>query len=146
MLISLFLEDGEPVIVKVDNDGIQVTDSFELIGTGAYLARTILDERNYDSGLGLETAMYIVYEAKRFSETAEGVNKTTHIMVHHQSSKEPPTEDDPGAALSVITRTGLGFLADSYKRVGLQPVLIDQLPSIASTHRENWSNVSPRNQ
>jgi hypothetical protein len=77
--------DGLPCILTAANPGI-VTDHTKLgfwcIGSGSILAQASMFNRDYSWTFSVEKAAYMVYEAKRNSERANGVgDKETDITV-----------------------------------------------------------------
>jgi 20S proteasome alpha/beta subunit len=84
LLITGFIGE-EPIIVPVvfNEKGklaVAVSSTFSAIGSGANIATVLLNCRNYAAHEGYEKATYMVYEAKRFSEKAEGVGPKTHLV------------------------------------------------------------------
>jgi len=52
------------------------------IGSGAHAALAMLNHRQYTASVKRERAIYAIYEAKKFSEHADGVGANTQIMIH----------------------------------------------------------------
>lgn len=71
----------EPIIAKVGDYGVSLFEDSACIGSGGYIAEVILNERDHAKYRDFNRVLYTVFEAKRFSERAEGVNKTTYIAV-----------------------------------------------------------------
>ena len=131
LLITGFSSAGEPLIAKVDDSGVSMVEDFQAIGSGSYLATSILWEREYSSSCSESAAYYLVYEAKRFSERAEGINKTTTMvaLVPRQS-----------VSLLFFNDKGIAALADMYKRFGLQEYVESSLTDQCFWH---YSTVEP---
>src|SRR5438874_6274502 len=89
LILTGFIE-GLPVIIRVDNSSVQKVDSFSAVGSGEYLATAALDQRRYRAGMRAEEAVYLIYEAKRFSERAEGINENTIMFIQEDPGNDVP--------------------------------------------------------
>lgn len=119
VLMSGFV-GGKPVIVRADSESLCVVNSFAAIGTGEFLATTLLNERQYTSGVSLAEALYLVYEAKRFSEKAEGVNRRTNMYVQFSHPRENTADSPRWAHIQIVSETGLDELGKMFRQYGLQ--------------------------
>jgi len=84
LLIAGFI-NGHPLIVVISGGpkgklAIRMVDNYCAIGSGALIATVILNCRNYSNQDELEIALYLVYEAKRLSEKADGVGPITGLV------------------------------------------------------------------
>jgi hypothetical protein len=84
LLIAGFVNDVPMIaIAGADAKGhlsARLAGDFYAVGSGATIAMVILGCRDYHGGLRLNDALYYVYEAKRFSEKADGVGPLTHLL------------------------------------------------------------------
>jgi len=77
-------DDLGPSILTIRNPGISTDQSklgFWSIGSGSTLAQSSLFYRKYSWGMPLDEALYLVYEAKKLSQDATGVNDVTHLFI-----------------------------------------------------------------
>jgi hypothetical protein len=132
---------GKPVIACVQGDdkgklSVRGVDSFCAIGTGATIATVILNCRQYDDQEEIQNATYMVYEARRFSEKAEGVGPYTAMLI--QAPGQEHSVDK--AWVAFVSRDGIGMLETIFHSVGLMPKLtIEPFPAgflISSTDLE----------
>lgn len=98
ILVTGFLTPGDPMmaVVRVNDRVPTVERKFdrELIGEGMYPASLMLDVRGYDPlNTDIERACYIVYEAKRFSESVLSVGPGTRMKIHIPTVEKPTTEE-----------------------------------------------------
>jgi len=98
---------------------VSTTDSFCATGSGASIASVFLIQREYTPTVSLETATYLVYEAKKASEKDIGVGSVTVMMI-----QAPPSsiafEDKVNIAL--MNDEGKNQLEEVRRRFGLQPL------------------------
>ena len=72
----------KPLICKVGRDGdVSITDHFEMIGEGRYVAIPPMLRRQYNSSVSLMDAIYRVYEAKTLAEIVPSVGEDTSIDI-----------------------------------------------------------------
>jgi len=80
---------AKPYIFCVSEDGsVNRHNPFASIGSGGIIASAMLYKRNYMERCRVPTALYCVYEAKKMSESAPGVGKTTNLCVLFQPSRD----------------------------------------------------------
>jgi len=118
-LITGFI-DKIPMIIWVRIDDkiptVEIRFDYSAIGEGSLLAESIMKHRGYDVlNADLPTACYLVYEAKRFSESVDSVGPKTWLKIHAPVSKAD--EQDHRAYMTMdITAGGLGELDKWRKR------------------------------
>lgn len=56
--------------------------TYMAIGSGGEAAKAMLSHRGYRGNLEKEQALYLVYEAKKFSENSDGVGPKTQMLIH----------------------------------------------------------------
>ena len=84
---------GAPFIVVSDQDGAtSVHADFVAIGSGSYLARSMLLLRDHQSTDDLGKTLYSVYEAKRHAERESGVGSETRMYVLDEYGLKPVSE------------------------------------------------------
>jgi 20S proteasome alpha/beta subunit len=77
-----FRSSAKPLICKVDRSGeVAVSDHFEMIGEGRYVALPPILQRQYSSSVTLMDAVYRLYEAKTLAEIVPSVGEDTSIDV-----------------------------------------------------------------
>ena len=84
LLITGFVKRN-PIVVVISGGAkgrlaIRVADNYCAIGSGALISTVILNCRNYSNRDNIEVALYLVYEAKRLSEKADGVGPLTSMV------------------------------------------------------------------
>ena len=116
---------SEPVMVLVSIYGAKATSCrmFERveIGSGYPIARAMLSQRRYTSLASLEKALYLVYEAKRLSEWADGVGQMTQIMIHAPMSPGPTATVDH-SCFAYLSEAALVHLETLRKEFFVQPI------------------------
>lgn len=114
--------DHLPVIAKIENGIVSTSPSFALTGSGCFLASVPLCERDIGaSGVPVEHAAYMIYEAKRFSEKDSNVNDKITMCIQHEwdrGSGQPASK-----ALEWLPESALKKLESMYKSLGLQPLI-----------------------
>ena len=122
MLISAGIRDG--------NAYANVSGDTAIVGSGAVVAQTILNIRDYSHAIDPRKAVYIIYEAKKLSETVVSVGPKTWIEIHRPVSTPAP------ASGSVNVQWPLPGLFEKLDalcgRFGLQPINLEDLPSLQS--------------
>jgi 20S proteasome alpha/beta subunit len=124
LIIAGFI-NGKAQLFQVEENGqLLWNEHYVLIGSGTYEAHSILQQRSYVRTIELLDALYLVYEAKRWSEKARGVGNQNTVMQIVQPDPE-------GFRIGWIDpQVGIPFLEEKYKALNLQPVLLgDVLPS-----------------
>jgi hypothetical protein len=72
----------KPLICKIDRSAeVTVTDHFETIGEGRYVANPPLLRRQYNSDVSLMDAIYRLYEAKKLAEIVPSVGEDTSVDI-----------------------------------------------------------------
>jgi hypothetical protein len=115
LIISGFIQ-RVPHLAVVSWEGITENPHFACIGSGAWLAQAILNHREYTLGIDIDQAMYLIYEAKKFSEKENAVGEATIIFVQ----ETPLSSADRSVTLRPVSRYGLLHLEEQYRRFGLQ--------------------------
>ncbi|MEP7366370.1 MAG: hypothetical protein ABI972_24185 [Acidobacteriota bacterium] len=130
LIITGFIE-GSPVMLKVDLEEkhyitIDPEYDFCAAGSGEEAAKLLLNHRGADPlKTSLEEACYAIYEAKKFSEMAEGVGPVTHIYIH-------ANRGDGKLCYNELSEKALEHLEEVRKRSSLQPVT-DLMPKFPSS-------------
>jgi 20S proteasome alpha/beta subunit len=124
LIIAGFL-NGKAHLIQIEEDGQAIwNEHYVLIGSGTYEAHSILQQRTYVRTVELLDAIYLVYEAKRWSEKAKGVgDRNTSLQVLSPSRE--------GFEIGwVDPLVGIPFLEEKYKAFNLQPIAMGEpLPS-----------------
>jgi len=105
LILSGYVEEM-PFLFMVSCEGVDEHRHFAVIGTGSWLAQAALLQREYTSATDVEEALYLVYEAKKFSEKDDYVGKRTMILV--QESPLNPT--NPAVTVRTVSLDGLRHL------------------------------------
>lgn len=116
LILSGYVE-GIPYLFTVAHSGVVEHRHFACIGTGGWLSQASLLHREYISGTNINEALYLVYEAKKFSEKDDHVGPETLILV-----QEPPANSlKPALTIRTVSRCGIAHLEEQYRTFGLQP-------------------------
>jgi hypothetical protein len=124
ILVTGFLQDV-PIMVRVEVDdnrtsSVAVSHDYDATGEGAYASITLLKWRGYDPlNATKEMAAYLLYEAKRFSESVASVGPKTRIKLH--LSCGPSTEKNQYSWLDFDDEK-LSVLEAYRKRFFIQPI------------------------
>jgi len=112
LIIAGFVNHGtsmKPLICKIARSGeVSITDHFETIGEGLYVARPPLLMREYNSEVSLMDAIYRLYEAKTLAEIVPSVGKDTSIDVLYPN----------GELEQVSSRKGYDLLDKMFRKYG----------------------------
>jgi len=96
----------------------ELAGDMAVVGSGFALAQGLLRVRGYSAGTSLQRAIYLAYEAKKYSENSPGVGPKTGILVVYPN----------GTGKSFGPRYYL-FLEESRKLFGLQSIDPAALPN-----------------
>jgi hypothetical protein len=113
LLVCGFISEQEPVICVVNSDNTGrvfltgLASHHAAIGTGGNIATVLLNCRDYYKQLPVEKAIYLVYEAKRLSERADGVGAGTTLITMA-----------PGAMCGFVGDEGQAYLKDIFQTHG----------------------------
>ena len=123
LLLSGFISTT-PVIILIDGDAkgnlrISRPPNFAAIGTGANIVTVLLMCREQNDHDRLEDTIYKVYEAKRFSEKAEGVGLFTAVWCHVPGE----AESTEAACLGHVSLSGVAALEAAFNASGLKQKL-----------------------
>jgi hypothetical protein len=114
ILVAGFIGES-PHLYGIWNDcAVRRIYTFEAVGSGATIARSVLRQRGFVSAMSLDEAAYYVWEAKRFSEIAPGVGAQTDFEVLSPDGKM-------GLQHAAIRPT----LDGAYRKFGLQKYIRD---------------------
>jgi 20S proteasome alpha/beta subunit len=73
-LLIVYFDSQESILVKIEDNGeLEICSNFSAIGSGMYIAESVLFQREHSRGEGLANAIYHVYEAMRLGAYAPGV-------------------------------------------------------------------------
>ena len=103
---------------------VKLAHSFCAIGSGALIATVILNCRDYHERENFSPAIYMVYEAKRFSEKADGVGPKTKFIWTAPLIDEEPTRKGIG----FVSDFGLAYLEAMFQRTGLKASFVMDEP------------------
>jgi 20S proteasome alpha/beta subunit len=123
LIIAGFVK-GQGCLLYVGQDAVvEWREHYCVSGSGYFEAHSILQQRGYVRTIELVEAIYLAYEAKRWSEKALGVgDKNTVLQVLY------PEQSGIGAEL-VSPSIGIPFLDGLYAKFGLQTPVVHALPS-----------------
>jgi hypothetical protein len=125
IIVTGFIRD-EPIMLKarIDSDrqsSVDVAQDIELAGEGEYAAKTLLKWRDYDPlNTPRDAALYLIYEAKKFSENVSSVGPVTRIKLH-LSCRPPGPEPNQYAWLDADARF-ITELESQRKKLFIQPI------------------------
>ncbi len=112
LIVAGFVRHGramKPLICKVARDGeVSITDHFEAIGEGRYVATPPLLRRQYSSTVSLMDAIYRLYEAKTLAEIVPSVGEDTSIDILYPD----------GTLEQVSSKKGYDLLDVMWKKYG----------------------------
>jgi len=112
---------GEPMLMYTGYEGgtpyTRLASEVAVIGSGLSIAMPILRIRKYRASISVRRAIYLVYEAKRYSENAPSVGPKTAIAILY-----------PNGNARSLGRPYYRKLEDSRQRFGLQPINLEALP------------------
>ena len=101
---------------------VQETRGFVAIGSGCYVAESVMFQRKHLFFDPLEQTIYKVYEAQRLGSIAPGVGEEFSMAVLRYNA------DFPRAEINVIGDSGQEFLANKYQEFGPRKVAQFDLP------------------
>jgi hypothetical protein len=128
-LIIIVFIDRQPSIFKINMDGtIEDCENFATIGSGTYIAESVLYQRKQDSRLPLGPSVYHVFEAMKLGSIAPGVGEEHTINVLY-----PPGERRNDVVGEVLTEKAKEFLERQFKKFGPKPFQRLPLPP------ESWT-------
>jgi hypothetical protein len=115
LLVTGFIKDKPLIVAVAANEKgkltVRVVDHFFAIGSGALIATVILNCRGYNNMESLDSALYMVYEAKRLSEKADGVGPYTRLIVTGPDARWPNK--------GIISDRGREHLESIFTKIGL---------------------------
>lgn len=119
LIIGGFL-NGQTHLLQVDEDGsVKWREHYALIGSGTYEAHSMLQERGYVRTVELMDAIYLSYEAKRWSEKSRGLVTAIPLSWSFAPFR--------GGGINigwVDPLVGIPFLDEAFGRFNLQPVTL----------------------
>lgn len=125
-IVAGFESDRFPILIKTHvRDGAKIKEEFACIGEGAYLAQASLLNRGYSDMMPFNTALYAVYEAKRFAEGAPSVGSATSMAIASMDGN-----------LKLVNLTGIRALRALYDSLGRKPlatIAFDEESSLEAT-------------
>ncbi len=111
LIVAGFIKHGttmKPLICKVSRSGaVSISDHFEAIGEGLYVASPPLLQRQYDSNVSLIDAVYRLFEAKTLAEIVPSVGKDTSIDILY-----------PTGELEQVSDRGYDMLESMFRKYG----------------------------
>jgi hypothetical protein len=124
-VVAGFLE-CEPVIIRVEKEGVGRVPFCAAIGIGGYHADTLLSWRKITQFTNLEWVLYYAYEAKKFGELCSGDVGERTIMEVLSLDVEGKFQID------LVRESGFEILEGWFKRFRPQPMThLDRLPESA---------------
>jgi hypothetical protein len=117
LIVTGFLPNGSPIIIKISRGQAWSCDEFAVIGTGTTIAETALYERTQNRNDPLEATVYQVYEAKRLAEKAPYVGKRFNMVILQK-----------GVNAKLLTADGTKFCVRQFARFGPRPFKPSPLP------------------
>lgn len=124
LLLSGFLEQTPIIVSAWDDDQntihVDTVETYMAIGEGQDAASVMLNHRNYREALPIQTATYLVYEAKRIAEQVGSVGTGTSVIIW----QAPPDPSDPNtkARVVILNANALAVLDGLFRRFGPQPI------------------------
>ena len=116
-LLAGFLSDGVPLLLQAHGSfPVAIRENYAVAGTGAELAQSVLQHREYYDSSSLPGALYTVYEAKRYAERVATVGKATFMSVIRV-----------GEMIKAVSDEGYRYLDAQFKRFGPQPININKV-------------------
>jgi hypothetical protein len=87
-LLIIYFEPQESMLIRIDENGkLEICSNFAAVGSGMYIAESVLFQREHSRGDRLADSIYHVYEAMRLGAYAPGVG-TQFVMGIVQFSKQ----------------------------------------------------------
>lgn len=81
-LIIVTITKGHPKIFRVHDTGmVEICHNFAAVGSGLYIAESLLFLREYNADIPLRDAMYSVFEAMTFGSHAPGVGEAFSMSI-----------------------------------------------------------------
>jgi hypothetical protein len=81
-LIVVTIAEGHPKIFRVHETGmVEICHNFAAVGTGLYIAESLLFLREYNADISLRDGMYSVFEAMTFGSRAPGVGEAFSVSI-----------------------------------------------------------------
>lgn len=68
-------------VSDTDTPTVSFSPAYRAVGSGSSIAETLLSIRDYTTQDSVERAIYVLYEAKKYSERAAGVGPDTKLIV-----------------------------------------------------------------
>jgi hypothetical protein len=100
LIVAGFVQRNDsmkPLICKVDRSAqVTVTDHFEAIGEGLYVANPPLLRRQYNSDVSVMDAIYRLYEAKKLAEIVPSVGEDTSVDILFPTGEMQQLRDPQG--------------------------------------------------
>lgn len=78
---------GTPVIISASGGHVYRRRDFGIIGSGGYLAQSMLMHRGFHTFLPVQYGAYLAYEAKKHAEGETAVGQTTSFFVADRSKR-----------------------------------------------------------
>ncbi len=113
-LIIILFNDKEPYIFKIDSDGtVENCEHFATIGSGSYIAESVLYQRKHEGSTLLGPTIYHVFEAMKLGAIAPGVGQEHTINVLY-----PPGERRKDTVGEALTPKAQRFMLRTFKKFG----------------------------
>ncbi len=124
LLLSGFIA-RTPIIVSAWDDDqnvmhVERQEAYAAIGEGRDAAYVMLNHREYREGLPIQTATYLVYEAKRIAEQVGSVGKDLSVICWQAPSGQSTPHEK--ANLKLLNGAALDLLNQLFQRLGPQPL------------------------
>jgi hypothetical protein len=106
-----FTDFGLPLLVETDTSGkVFIREDFAVVGSGGYLAQSVMMHREHHESASVEETFYTVYEAKRYAEGDRSVGPSTTLL-----------RADQDGGRFMITAGGKKWADKLYQRFGPRP-------------------------
>jgi hypothetical protein len=113
--------NGEPMLISTGYETnapyTRLAGDLAVVGSGAQIAIAVLRMRKCNSSTSVRRAIYLAYEAKKYSENSPGVGPKTYVAVLY-----------PNGSARSFGRPYYKHLENSREKFGLQPINPEALP------------------
>jgi len=133
-LLVIAFSQPQPTIFRISDSGmVETCQNFAAIGSGLYLAESVLFQRNQHTNNDLGTTIYNVFEAMRLGSRAPGVGDRFEITIAEWEYWHEVSTNEGWVKWSHLSPAYYSYLEKRFQRYGpkqceaikLRPRLID---------------------